>query len=397
MNVLFLTFDILPSTGGVQRSVHNLSRALAARGHSVAIASAGTGGIAYSAEQPAPVLRLPIPTAIRPHFRHKLRFGARDVMNIAALAAFCARRSIDVVHCHLINMDTRYALLLRRLIGVKVVITLRGGELCHWLDERPLRRDYVKRMLESADAVTSLSHSQFDDALRLTSRLPNGPLVIPNPAEPDAILAATAGARPDLGSPYILFMGRLEPPKNVDLLVDAYASLIRKRPAYAWDLVIAGDGSEKAGLQRKAGNSGGRIRFLGDLDYARSLSLIRDAHVLVLPSLTGEGCPNVLLEAMSLGTPVIVSDHSPLKEMVEDKVSGEVFPSGNQEALANLLLGLPMDRATRDRYAEAARRRLQERHGFDGIVAAYEEIYASLIGRTVWSTTALQTSGHDRA
>ena len=177
MNVLSLIFAYLPSTGGAQRSVYNLSRELARRGHSVAIAANGVR-LRYSTAEHAPLLSLPIPTAIRRNARERTSGAVRDAVNLPALAALCMRRSIDVVHCHLINMDTRYAVLLKRLLGVKVVITLRGGELCHWIEGRPARRAYVQRMLESADAVTALSRSQFADAQALTSKLPNGPVVI---------------------------------------------------------------------------------------------------------------------------------------------------------------------------------------------------------------------------
>lgn len=397
MNVLSLIFAYLPSTGGAQRSVYNLSRELARRGHSVAIAANGVR-LRYSTAEPTPLLSLPIPTAIRRNARERTSGAVRDAVNLPALAALCMRRSIDVVHCHLINMDTRYAVLLKRLLGVKVVITLRGGELCHWIEGRPARRAYVQRMLESADAVTALSRSQFADAQAITSKLPNGPVVIPNPADPTAIRAAADEIKPHGGSPYVLFTGRLESPKNVDSLIRAYARLIAEHPDFPCDLVIAGDGSEGPALQQIAERAGRRVRFLGDLDYVRSLALIRDARMLVLPSRTGEGCPNVVLEAMALGTPVVVSDHEPLREMVEHAVRGEVFTLGSEAALGVALLRVGTERDLRGKYIEAAGKYVRQRHRFDAVVPAYEEIYATLAGhRAGMPLTRFQTSKPDRA
>jgi glycosyltransferase involved in cell wall biosynthesis len=118
MNILFLTFAYLPSTGGVQRSVSNLSAALAARGHSVIIAANGGDLLAYDGSGSVPVVTLPIPSAQYQSLRNR----ALDAWNLGVLAWICTRRQIDIVHCHLVNMDTRYAITLKEMLGVKAVI-----------------------------------------------------------------------------------------------------------------------------------------------------------------------------------------------------------------------------------------------------------------------------------
>ncbi len=382
MNILYLTFAYLPSLGGVQRSVHNMAAEFTRRGHRIVIAANGPHPLAYHRLQPAPVLPLRIPSPFHGALRKRIWANLLDNVNFSALAALCLRNRIEVAHCHLINVDTRYAFVLKRWLGIKVVVTLRGGEFHHWIANRRIRRDYVQRMLQSADAVTALSQSQMDDARALAPELARDSMVIPNPADADAIVTqASLGAPCRDSMPHILFSGRLEEQKRVDLLIEAYHRIVAGTPEYPLDLVVAGDGSLLPHLQEQArrGPGAARIRFSGALRYEDSLAQIRDASVLVLPSQESEGCPNVVLEAMALKTPVIVSNHGPLPELITHGFNGEVFPSGDAAALKNRLCGFAGNAEKLARYAAAGRRRLEERHRFDRIADAYEDLYGRLI------------------
>jgi glycosyltransferase involved in cell wall biosynthesis len=379
MNILYLTYAYLPTLGGVQRSVHNLAAEFTRRGHRIVIASDGKPPFAYRRQPPAPVLALRIPSPFAKHPWHKPAIRALDALNLGVLAGVCLRNHITVVHCHLINVDTRYAIALKRLLGVKVVVTLRGGEFHHWIAGRPQRQQYVRRMLESADAVTALSQSQLDDARAIAPSLPRESPVIPNPTDPEAIrqLAAAGRAAPEDRAPYILFSGRLEREKRVDLLIQAYHAASSEGPDFPYDLAISGDGSLSSQLQEQARNGAGagRIHFLGSRRYEDSLALVRGAGMLILPSQESEGCPNVVLEALALGTPVIVSDHGPLTELVTHGVNGEVFPSGDAVALCQCLRSLTESSEKTSRYADAGLRYLEKRHRFDRIATAYEDLY----------------------
>jgi glycosyltransferase involved in cell wall biosynthesis len=379
MNILYLTYEYLPTFGGVQRSVHNLAAEFMRRGHRIVIAANGKRPFVFHRQPPAPVLPLRIPSPFPRYRWQKPGIGVLDGVNLTVLAGLCLRKRIEVVHCHLINVDTRYALALKHLLGVRVVITLRGGEFHHWIAGRPLRQVYVRRMLESADAVTALSRSQLDDARALAPMLSHDSLVIPNPADPGAIRRLAAAGEPAAGRrvPYILFSGRLVPEKRVDLLIQAYHASIRQGMEFPYDLALAGDGSLAAELreQGRSGAGAGRIHFLGVRRYEDSLALVRDAAMLVLPSQESEGCPNVVLEAMALGTPVVVSDHGPLPELVAHGVHGEVFPRGDAAALRRCLLSVAESAERRSRYADAGLRYLEERHRFDRIATAYEDLY----------------------
>lgn len=385
MNLLYLTFTYLPSTGGVQRSVHNLAAEFVRRGHNVTVVAdgseSGTNWFSIHGEPPAQIFSLRIPTPFHWGIRHKLRSVCRDAMNLMALTVFCRRHRIQVVHCHLINVDTRYALRLKKILGTKMVITLRGGEFTHWIDGKPWRRVYVRRMLRSADAVTALSQAQLDDARTVEPALPPILSVIPNPADVASVVELAANSRVALPmSPYLIFSGRFEPMKSIETLIQAYHGVISQNSSFPFDLVLVGGGSLESQLREQAihGPAAARIHFMGELSYGECLGYIRGAGFLVLPSRESEGCPNVVLEAMALGTPVIVSDYPPLLEMVTAGINGEVFPRCDAAALQACLERVAFQPERRRQYTREGIFYLEKRHPFDKIAAAYEGIYKTL-------------------
>jgi glycosyltransferase involved in cell wall biosynthesis len=363
--------------------MRNLAAAMVNRGHRVLVVANGRPAFRLKRMQPAPVFSILIPYCWHQALLARIRAWALDCLNIAILSALCKLNKIDVIHCHLINVDTRYAFTLRKLLGIKVVVTLRGGEFHHWIRNKPWRRTYVRRVLESADAITALSHSQIQAARELAPSMPSNSPVVRNPADA-AVLQQTASVTTEANAPktpYIIFSGRLEDQKRVDLLIDAYHDLIKNDPAFSCDLLISGAGSLERELRARAeaGPGAARIRFTGTCEYTVSLALIRDAKMLVLPSQDAEGCPNVLLEAMALGTPVIVSDNPPLTELVQHGNNGEVFPRGNWVALQKCIRNVASDCLRARSYTDAARSWLQKEHDFAEIVAGYEQVYSHLV------------------
>jgi glycosyltransferase involved in cell wall biosynthesis len=384
MNILLMTFAYLPSTGGVQRSVSNLAAQLAGRGHHVTIVCDGPwSGIEASGLQrgtPADVLVLKIPTRFHWGRIHKLRSWCRDVYNCLRLAILCRRRRIQIVHCHLINVDTGYAVFLKKLLGVRMVVTLRGDELSTWIYGKQHRIDYVRTMLRSADAVTALSQGQVDAARVLEPSLHAPMEVIPNPALIEPILAAVDTSTTPPSNPYFLFVGRLVDFKSLDTLIEAYHGVVAGNPSFPIDLVLVGGGELDHALREQASRGPGaaRIQFLGERSWGQALRLIQAAHFLILPSYDSEGCPNVLLEAMALGTPVIVSDYPTQVEMITAGVNGEVFPCRDAKALQACLERMSLDEERRDAYAREGRRYLSRRHQPDRILEAYEALYKRL-------------------
>jgi glycosyltransferase involved in cell wall biosynthesis len=178
--------------------------------------------------------------------------------------------------------------------------------------------------------------------------------LVPNPLE----LPNGNGNHQASSSPLILTVGRLVDDKAQDVLLDAFA-LTGDRFG-DWRLAIVGEGQLDSTLRKQAEKLGiaKRVDWLG---LVKDLpALYRAATVFALPSRV-EGTPNALLEAMSFGLPVVVSDGAPgLLEVVEHEVTGLVVPVNDAAKLADALRRLGEDAELRRRLGAAARERVRE-------------------------------------
>ena len=133
----------------------------------------------------------------------------------------------------------------------------------------------------------------------------------------------------------LFFAGFLIPRKGVDVLLTA-AVRLRNEPLH---ITLAGGGPLEDALRRRAEDLGlgRRITFAGIVPPGRAMAeAMAQAHCLVLPS-HHEGRPNVALEAMAAGRPVIGSDIHGIRELVERSGAGVCFPDGDSEALADAI------------------------------------------------------------
>lgn len=171
-------------------------------------------------------------------------------------------------------------------------------------------------------------------------------------------------------------VGRLSAVKNLPMLVQAFARVHRRNPAFAGRarLVLVGDGPESAALRAQLEHEGIAACTLmpgarDDVpDWLQALDL------LCLPSLA-EGISNAILEAMASGLPVIATDVGGNAELVENGSTGWLVPSGDADALAARIEAYFEDRATLERHAAAARQLAVTKFSLDGMVSEYHRVY----------------------
>jgi glycosyltransferase involved in cell wall biosynthesis len=136
-------------------------------------------------------------------------------------------------------------------------------------------------------------------------------------ADADVPTTDSPGSGPS-GRPYVLFVGRLERLKGVHVLIEAFRSY------RGLDLLVAGEGEERAELERQAAGLG-HVRFLGHVPQGELDALYRGATALVVPSVGYEVFGLVVLEAFARGTPVVVHDLGALPELVANSGGGLVY------------------------------------------------------------------------
>lgn len=157
----------------------------------------------------------------------------------------------------------------------------------------------------------------------------------------------------------VLYMGWLHPLKGADVLIEGLA---RSREKFTdCRFVLCGDGSERPALEAAAAKSGVNVEFRGWVHDAQKLAAFAESDIVVLPSRT-EGMPNVLLEAMSVGRPVVATKVGSVPDLVEDGVEGLLVPSEDPDAFAAAILRLADDRALRLRLGAAGRQKIERDH-----------------------------------
>jgi glycosyltransferase involved in cell wall biosynthesis len=160
----------------------------------------------------------------------------------------------------------------------------------------------------------------------------------------------------------LLSVGRLHPKKGFDILLRALARLRRHAV-----LTLVGYGAEERRLRElaEALGLGDRVRWAGQLDQRAVLARYRESDLFVLASrIAGDGdrdgLPNVVVEALSQGLPVVASRVSALPEIVEDGLHGRLVPPEDPAALAAALDALIRDPALRQEMGAAGLRRVAE-------------------------------------
>ena len=210
---------------------------------------------------------------------------------------------------------------------------------------------------------------------------PDRLVVIPNGVDPARFDAATPVDRAALGVPpgaeLCLYVGRLDPQKGLEVLVDAAADVARDRPA--WHLAVAGDGPLRDELVARAAAAGlgDRVRWLGRRGDVPGL--LRAADCLVLPSLW-EGMPNVVLEAMAAGLPVVATAVEGTEDLVIPGATGWLVPPGRPGPLADALREAAADPDRRRALGRAGRARVEAEFAPARVVAAYERLWAGVLG-----------------
>jgi glycosyltransferase involved in cell wall biosynthesis len=169
---------------------------------------------------------------------------------------------------------------------------------------------------------------------------------------------------PAAGSPpRLLYVGRLAPEKGLEVLLEALRRVRASRPGSAapvltlvgWDYVGSTYGGE---LRARVGASdlAGAVDFAGHVPYGPRLFALYDAHdALVLPSFT-EGFPQVILEAMARGVPVVATRVGGVPRVVEDGKNGLLVPAADAPALADALGRVLADRGLASALAAAGQR-----------------------------------------
>jgi len=287
-------------------------------------------------------------------------------------------RRIDIVHAHEYKTDV-YALALARAAGATPLATAHG-----WTGHSPRERRFYypvdRQLLRWYPRVIAVS-SEIRDTLQRAGVRPDRIVTLPNGIDAAAFRrdrAAERDVRAELGltprDVAVGSVGRLEPQKRFDLLIDAVAALRLDRPV---KLFIVGDGSQREALERhaKARGIAASCRLLG---HRADVSRLHHAFDLYVQSSDYEGTPNTVLEAMALETPVVSTSAGGTCDVLRDGVDGLLVPCGDAAAIARAIERTVGDAAAARTRVAAARARVERELSFEHRTRTLERIYERL-------------------
>lgn len=286
---------------------------------------------------------------------------------------------VDVIQTHHIGQFL-YTLVPARLLGLPIIYTEHSYHA--FIANRRLRW-LARRILPFAWSVVAIG----EDVRRfLSDRIG----VLPERLEvvhqglsvPDERSEEVTALRRDLGlgsssGPVVGHVARLTAVKDQDVLLRAFARVLRVRPDAR--LVIVGDGELRdrlVALSTELG-LGESVRFLGFRSDVERILLAFD--LFVLSSYT-EGLPISLLEAMAAGRPVVATSVGCIPDLLRNGAAGVLVPPRSPETLADAILKLLSDSSTRADYAQAGRREVEARFSLKKMLQRYETLYREAVG-----------------
>jgi glycosyltransferase involved in cell wall biosynthesis len=297
------------------------------------------------------------------------------------LARVIAEHKPQILHTHLFHANIAGRLAVRRIHRPPHPDPLPAGEgappvvLSHvhiverrfrpwhfWLDRRTAK--YCAAELCVSESVrqhqaarTGLPHDFFR--------------IVPNGID----LTRFGPPLPEPKPPLVVGVGHLRTAqKGFDVLLAAWPHVLREIPAAR--LIIAGDGSERAKLERmrqSLPDGGMSVELPGHVDDVPAL-LVR-ATLFCMPS-RWEGSPLACMEAMAAGLPVVASRIGPLEELVDNGTQGMLVPPNDPAALAAALVSLLKGSNRRIEMGQTARKRAHEQFNVDRTIQRLEELYA---------------------
>lgn len=355
---------VAPPQGTASMTVAaSLSRNLARRGHEVHFIGHRSGTPYLAEDGVAEHVIDPSTCAATDPPMHDLALAAK-------IAAVVDEAGLDLLHAHAAIPHAIAAALAGRIVAgprPKLVTTLHGAELTLVASDLCLM-GLARNGLDTSDAVTCVSESlkrevlhEFGDRkIHVIPDFLDGP--------PRTFKVATS----DL--PAVLHVSNFRPGKRIDLVLQAFARVLRDVPS---QLLLAGDGPDRASARELARTLGieHAVRFLSGVE---SYEALPEADVFLLPS-DNESFGFAALAAMAAGIPVVGSDAGGLPEVVKHAECGYLLPVGDVDGLAERCSEILRDKERQREMGEAARHRAQSLFGASRVVGEFETLYASLL------------------
>jgi glycosyltransferase involved in cell wall biosynthesis len=367
VRVLFVVNNFV--TGGAERHLLELWRSLDPTRVAVEIACFRREG-AFTPWVEAlglPIHDLRVPSRV---------YGPSGIRGLARLVALVRERRPDVIHGYLFGPNL-FAALAGRLTGVRAVVVAKRN-----VDAFETGRQIAVQRLAHrlATHVTAVSETVAQSSVALgvpRSRI----TVIPNGVDATRF-AAVPATRAELGLderlPVVGSVGCLELRKDHATLFAALERLVAR--GLEFQVMLVGDGHERAALEQRAAGLGRTVRFLGERRDVERLLPVMDVFVL---SSREEGIPNALLEAMAARRACVATAVGGTPEVLTDGRTGWLVPPADPGALAAALGEALENPGEAVRRARAAEEETARTRSVAAMTRRFEDFYERAAGRVL--------------
>jgi glycosyltransferase involved in cell wall biosynthesis len=374
MRILIVNYEYPPTGGGAATASEAIAKELVKQGHAVfVLTGSGKGLPAFYEENGIAIHRV---ASLR---RAADRSGILEmasflVAGLLAAPGIMRKREIDAAIIFFSLPCGPIGLLGRLLCGIPYIVSLRGGDVpgtepsLEWAYRlvAPVRRAVFRHSVAVVANSTGLQRMAEEADRFPVQVIPNG--VDTEFFRPNSTRSTSPRSESRLR---ILFVGRFQKQKNLQLLLEQVAQL----PPDTFELHLVGDGPENRHLRQCAEKLGiaKSIKWHGWLSRSALPSVYQSVDCLVNASLY-EGMPNVVLEAMACGLPVIVSKIAGHEAIVANGGTGFLFDLGEPETLTFALKQMA-DVDLRRHMGAAARARVLAAFTWRKVAEAYLDLF----------------------
>jgi glycosyltransferase involved in cell wall biosynthesis len=381
MKVLHVIPSLSPVHGGPTKALLLMEQALASRGIQVETATTNDDGAGKINGRPCGTAMME-DGIVRHYFRKRMDFYTTAPGFASWIAG--AARGYDLVHIHaLFSFTSAVAARAAKRAAIPYVVrplgTLDRYSLSH---RRPALKQLSMMVIErpllrhaAAVHFTSVAEAQQARDLRIPWREAIIPLAVENPPAGHAARSNREAG----GAVRLLFLSRLDPKKNVEGLLEAYALLLPAHPGMR--LTIAGDGApayvEALRARARALGVDSQVHWPGQVAGVAKEELLARADLFVLPSFS-ENFGIAAAEALAHGLPCVLGTGVAISDEVERAGAG-IAVAPDAKSIASALAQLLADGGARARMAANAARLARERYSIEAMGAALEQLYRDIV------------------
>jgi len=372
-----IAINCYPTHGGSGVVATELAKALAKRGHDVSIISYDLPFRLDEISDNVSYFEVTVEGyPLMKYFPYTLALASKMVEVIR-------ERNIEILHVHYAIPHSIAAILAKDILkgerDVKIVTTLHGTDIT-LVGNNPSFKPITAYAMEKSDAVTAVSSFLKKEVCRQFDFDCNKIEVIYNFFDTDQFKCPV----PKCIAHYcqedrhiVLHMSNFRPVKRVTDVVKAFYHIWKEIPAC---LVMVGDGPDKPQAVQVAEELGMKehVHFIGVIKNI--VPIIKSSNLLLLPSQT-ESFGLVILEAMTLGVPVVANNVGGIPEVVEHGVTGYLSELGDTETMGKYGLEILKNRNLYEKMSKAAKERAMEKFHTNDIIPQYERLYEKVLGK----------------